>query len=107
MLFSQVNVLLKDINAGAETFNALWEQWIDPHHAPVSSPLITLLHATAVLQDFKVVEEGLEAHDDLVRGSTSRWIQIVSQARTTYQAALIRPELLVEIDAVAAVATSD
>lgn len=31
----QANVLLKDIAQGAEIFNAIWEQWIDPKHAPV------------------------------------------------------------------------
>ncbi|BDA48082.1 probable rutC family protein YoaB at C-terminar half [Coccomyxa sp. Obi] len=54
----KANVLLKDIALGAETFNAIWEKWIDPKHAP---------------------------------------------ARMTFEASLIHPDLLVEVDAIAAV----
>ena len=35
----QATVLLKDIEQGANAFNAIWEEWINPHHAPVRSHL--------------------------------------------------------------------
>ncbi|KAK9907439.1 hypothetical protein WJX75_003727 [Coccomyxa subellipsoidea] len=53
----KATVLLKDIALGADVFNAVWEKWINPQHAP---------------------------------------------ARTTFEASLIHPELLVEVDAIAA-----
>ncbi|CAL8462921.1 g2455 [Coccomyxa elongata] len=56
----KANVLLKDIAQGVDIFNAIWEKWIDPKHAP---------------------------------------------ARMTYQAQMVHPELLVEVDAFAAVQT--
>jgi enamine deaminase RidA (YjgF/YER057c/UK114 family) len=53
----KVNVFLRNIDVGADDFNAVWDEWISKDHLPV---------------------------------------------RTTIEAKLMRPELLVEVDCIAA-----
>lgn len=123
----QANVLLRNIEQGVAVFNNMWEQWIDPQHAPVcdiheNSGILTIypgISKSIMLSDSFEQERQVCSRNR----SVSCWMSAVRacrwgtnlftallcnvQARMTYQAHMVAPDLLVEVDAIAAVPSVD
>ena len=102
----QVTIHLRDIEEGADEFNKAWGEVMDPEHLPVIFLASSLVLPPTGLQKQK---ENLGSMQQCT-GVGYPWnldilicILLRMQARTTVQAHLMRPDLLVEATVIAAV----
>ena len=79
-----MNVFLRNIDEGADSFNAVWDSWVDRENLPVGGWLVLCRVLEVVLLELQIT--GL----------------LLFQVRTTIEAKLMRPNLLVEVDCIAA-----
>ena len=102
----QVTIHLRDIEEGADEFNKAWGEVMDPEHLPV-----ILLASSLALPPTGVQKQKANfGCSQQCMGLGYRWnldvlicILLCMQARTTVQAHLMRPDLLVEATVIAAV----